>query len=257
MLNRRQYRPGRPARWIAAIAMLLVMASLQQAHAIDTDVSLGAHFGLAPSLGGDLHSRFQETVLGVSNGIDGINRSMPGIKTDKAERLLGAYGGIDLKAVFIKYLMIRLQANFTMNMIGGTGSSLDLSENKLRVRYTMWAVDIPFCLGASVPLGRSVRISLCGGVAFAYGNYSNSFKSSTVSSSAEFEGWTFPWVIMLSGEYFFRKDIAIISSVVYYHGATDTIKSGSDFAQIDFTGFRWNIGFSYHFFNQNKRTKPR
>lgn len=240
---------------IWALCLVLLPIFIINAHAIETDVSLGAHFGLAPALGGDLGSRFQENTLGVNNGIEGINRSMSGIDTDKVERLLGGYGGIDFKVIFIKYLMIRLQANFTMNMTGGTGISLDQAENRLEVSYSFWAVDIPVQVGVSVPFGNTVRISLSGGIAFAYGTYSNSFKSATVNSSAEFTGWTFPWIIMLSGEFFLKEYIALTSSLVYYNGATDIIRSGSDYAKIDFGGFRWNIGFSYHFIRKSKEKK--
>ncbi len=236
---------------IIAAAVLLLLAS--PAYALKTVVSLGANLGLAPDMGGNLRSGFQENVLGVSNGIDGINRSMDGADTEKINKLLGACGGIDFKVVFATYFLFRMQANFAMNFFGGRGASLDQAENELKAEYSLWIVDIPFMLGASIPFGNIVRISLCGGMAFAYGSYSNSFKSSAVNGGATFDGWTFPWVIMLTGEYFFREDIAITATLGYYNGATDTIKSGSDYSKIDFAGFRLNIGFSYYFVNIGKK----
>ncbi|HPI91426.1 MAG TPA: hypothetical protein PK859_19120 [Spirochaetota bacterium] len=234
-------------------ALLIALLLPSPLFAINTAVSLGAHIGLAPDMGGNLQSRVQRTELGVDNGIDGINRSMDGVKTEKINKLLGAYGGMDFKVVFAKYFLFRLQTNFVMNFFGGTGVTLDQSENRLTAKYSLWIVDIPVGLGVSVPFGDIVRISLCGGVAFAYGSYSNSFKSSTVNSSATFETWTFPWLIMLSGEYFFREDIAITTSLAYYQGSSDVIKSRSDYAKIDFSGFRWNIGFSYYFIKKKKK----
>ncbi len=198
----------------------------------------------------------QQTELGVSNGIDGINRSMSGVKTEKISKLLGACGGIDFSVVFATYFLFRMQTNFAMNFFGGEGTTLDQAENPLRASYTLWTIDIPFTLGVSVPFGDRVRLSLCGGIAFAYGSYANSFSSAAVSSRALFEGWTFPWLVMLKGEYFFRPAIALSSHLTYMHGATDVIKSGRDYAKIDFAGFRWNLGFSYYFLTPKQKVRP-
>lgn len=235
------------------IIIIILCNSIPSTAKIKTDVSLGAYVGIAPLLGGNLNSRVQESVLEVSGGIDGINRKASGIKSHKIDKLLGMYGGINVKGIIIDYLLVRFGVNFTMNLAGGDGTTVDASLNKLKAEYSMWVIDAPLSAGVSIPIGKTVRISLSGGIAFAYGNYKNSFKSTAVNSKAEFAGWTFPWVIMLEGEYFVKPFMALMTTFSYYHGSTDVIKSNSDYARIDFSGFRWCFGLSFYFKKKQKQ----
>jgi len=230
------------------IILVSAINSENTVYAIPVDLSVGGYAGYIPCMGGDLHSRIQETSMGSANGVYGINRSQDGKKKKKIYPLTGFNAGADFRAIFYDFILLKLGLNYTLSFTGGEGKTLDLSENITSVKYSMWYVDVPLCLGIVLPFWKNAAVSVAAGFSFAYGVYSNKFQSATpLNSSGTFENWTFPVVIILNGEYFFTDHISINSSISFYKGITDVSKSGTDYARIDFSGYRWTIGASYHF----------
>ncbi len=202
--------------------------------------------GMIPAMGGGMSSYEQSARIGVDNGIYGINRSEKGKSTKNIDQPVGFTGGGEFKLVLFNYYMARVGANYSRSIYGGTGKSLDPAGNIMKVEYSLWYYDIPLMAGISIPFWKDVRITLSGGLAYASGTYSNSFKSDAVNSKAAFSGWALPRVISLSGEYFINYDIAATTAISYYEGSTKVIKNRADYAVLDFTGYRFTFGVSYY-----------
>ncbi len=211
------------------------------------EYSTGIYFGFMPSMGGNLQSYVQRNSLGAENGIEDINRTSDSSDTEKIDRLIGATGGIEFRGIFRDYYLIKLGLNFTKDIYGGEGKTLDLTGDTVEVKYSMFVYDIPVTVGLSIPFWKDVRISLTGGIAYARGTYKNSFKSSTLNSSAKFNNWAVPVVIILCGEHFIDNNLSLMTSINYYKGASEVKKSNSDYARNDFSGFRWNAGVLMYF----------
>jgi len=245
-------------------------------YALKTNLSLGMYCGFFPSMGGSLNSHVQEEYFNSNNGINGMNRRMTGYNTSDLKRLLGAFGGLGIKTIFDDYYLLRIAVNYCTSFYGGEGSTIFTTDHLnyylLKCQYSMVEYDIPLTVGISVPFWKDIKISLSYGIAFAYANYENSFKSNTYTDPFErkgsFKGWTLPMVMLLEGDYFITEKFAIITSLSYYWGSTKILKDSKksdttgfdldvdnegegieDFARIDFTGFRFSFGFSYYFYS--------
>lgn len=244
---------------ISMPVMILLLLSLFGVNAHSQEIGIGLYTGLAPEMGGSMDTYVQNTTLGVGSGIDSINRDMPGRDTEEIEKLLGVVGGFEGKVIVLNYFMIRFGANYLKSFYGGKGKTLDLSDELVSVKYSMWACDFPLTVGLSVPFWKDVRISLSGGVAYAYGNQSSSFKSTTLDQSTSVKGWAIPLVFILAGEHYLSNTLALTSSISYYKGASKVkIDNGSDYTRVDFTGYRWTIGFSFYFdFNRDEKKQGR
>ncbi|MCP4131231.1 MAG: hypothetical protein GY754_09645 [bacterium] len=227
---------------IFIIAVILLLPGLS--FAVSVKYGIGGHLGFIPEMGNELHSSVHESGLGVTNGIKGINRSKDGLATEAVSRLFGLYGGAYFKVVVFNYFLFRAGADVAYG-VGGSGITLDAADNLITVSYSMWFFDVPLTVGLSVPFWKDVTLSFSCGLAFAYGNYSNSF-SAPISSEGSFADWTVPLVIILEGEYYLTKTLALTSSVSYFRGATTVIKSASDYASVDFTAYRWSIGACFY-----------
>ncbi|MCU0844682.1 MAG: hypothetical protein MUC76_07125 [Spirochaetes bacterium] len=246
---------------IMRTALLVILAvAAGPLHA--ASFSLGAQAGFVPSLGGNLHSSTHETI-GVYNGIDGINKSLDGYDTSTINRLLGASGGIVLKATFYDYFLVRLGGNFTMDVRGGSGTTLydtpapGFTPELLDCTYSMYVIDAPLTAGLAVPFWKDVRIAFSCGAAFAYGNYKNSLRPESGGDvKGKFRGYGFPLVLLVEGDYFLNAKVSITASLAYYRGSTDIRKDryrtdgDTDFARIDFTGYRFSMGASRHFYSR-------
>ena len=233
---------------IRALIIALALSSAGSAlYARDIEMSAGVRVGHYPEMGGNLNSYFQETELGISNGVYGINRTSEGADTSTIKPPFGRYAGIQADLIFLRHFIMRVSLNAAETYYEGRGVTLDPDDNEMKVKYSVKVYDLPIAFGLAVPVRDIARISLCAGVAISYGKYSNSFKSENYSSSGTFSGYAAPLVIMLKGEYFFTENISFNSSVNRYMGATRSFKSGDDYARIDFTSTRWDIGLSYHF----------
>ncbi len=244
--------------YILRIALLILLtAAAGPLYA--ASFSVGAQAGFMPSLGGNLHSSTHETI-GVHNGIDGINRSLDGYDTSTIDRLLGAGGGIVLRATFYDYFFVRLGGNFIKNARGGKGTTLYDNAGTpelLEVDYSVFVIDTPLTAGLAVPFWKDVRIAFSVGAAFAYGNYKNSLKPESGGDvKGKFRGYGFPLVILVEGDYFLNEKISLTASLAYYKGSTDIRKDryrtdgDIDFARIDFTGYRFSMGASRHFYSR-------
>lgn len=223
--------------------------------------ALTLHGGMMPSLGGNLMSYEQGDTFGSATGIDGINNSASGFDTSPVERLLGATAGITFKATFYEYFHLRVGYNYFRSVYGGTGKAVyydnDTTANQLvKCEYSMWGYDIPVTVGLTIPFWKDMKISFSTGLAYAYGVYTYKFKTDVPSEyEGEFKGWALPLVIHLEGEYFLTRQLALFTSLSYYNGSTNVLAdrkqdddaASKDYASIDFTGYRYNLGISYYF----------
>jgi hypothetical protein len=233
---------------IIITVMILLLLRPLIADAAYPETGVGFYTGLAPAMGGSMNTYVQNTTLGVGSGIDSINREMSGRDTEEIDRLLGVVGGFEGKVIVLNYFMIRLGANYIKSFIGGTGKTLDLSDELVTVKYSMWACDFPLTVGLSLPFWKDVRISLSGGIAYAYGSQSSSFKSVTLDQSTSVKGWAIPLVFIMAGEHYLTNTLSLTSTISYYKGAS-RVKgdNGSDYGRVDFTGYRWTIGCFFSF----------
>lgn len=227
--------------------LLLLLVSDKYSYARTTRSSVALFTGMYPTMGGNLHSAAQSDLLGINNGIADINRYTHGIDNERIDKLTGFAVGTEFRALIYNLLLFKAGINYSTSLLGGTGTSTDLLGNSLKVHYSMWTIDTPFLVGISYPFGERIRLSFCSGLALAYGSYSNSFKSATVNSSATFSGWAIPLCVSFGGEYILNNNIALISSITYYKGRSGTIKDKSDYASINFSGYRWQLGAAYYF----------
>ncbi len=227
--------------------------------------SMGFSAGIMPSYGGNLYSTTQAIVFDSNTGVDGINKSLSGFNTKEVQRLFGISCGVDFKAVFFDYFLLRVGGNYSMSVYGGEGKGMfdDAgTETVLKCGYSMTSYDVPLTLGLVIPFWKDVKISFSCGLAYAYGQYKNDFEWAAGERKGSFSGWALPLVLMLEGEYFIGEKFALKTTLAYYKGATETIKDGTssdttglagagavDFAKIDFTGYRFSLGISYYFYS--------
>lgn len=218
--------------------------------------AVGAYGGFAPSLGGDLYTAQHYSEFQSRNGIDGMNREMNGYSTGRIDRILGVSGGALLKTIFHDYYQARIAMNYTMGYLGGSGKTVYDDSGTTRLlecEYSFWELDVPVTFGISIPFWKDIRIAFSCGLAYAYADYSYSFESDSGQQwKGSFKGWGLPLVIILEGEYFITDRIAASTSIVYYKGSTKVLKDGSDtggtdFARIDFSGYRYNLGVTFYF----------
>lgn len=244
---------------ILRAALLVVLALAAGPLRAATSFSVGVQAGFMPSLGGNLHSSTHESI-GVYNGIDGINKTLDGYDTGTIDRLLGASGGIVLKATLFDYFLVRLGGSFTMDVRGGKGTTVYDNAGApalLDCTYSMHVIDAPLTVGLAVPFWKDVRIAFSVGAAFAYGNYKNSFRpESGGDAKGKFRGYGFPLVLLVEGDYFLNERVSITASLAHYRGSTDIRKDRHrtdgdiDYARIDFTGYRFGMGASRHFYSR-------
>ncbi len=221
--------------------------------------ALTLHGGMMPSLGGNLNSYSQTSApINSTNGIDTINNSASGFDTSPVDRLLGASVGITFKVTFYDYFHMRIGGNYFKSVYGGTGKTVydDGGDRILKCEYAMWGYDIPVTVGLTIPFWKDMKISFSTGLAYAYGVYTNKFESDApLEYEGEFKGWALPLVIHLEGEYFLTRQLALFTSLSYYNGSTNVLAdrkqdddaANKDYASIDFTGYRYNLGISYYF----------
>lgn len=249
-----------------SLIIFIFISGMRIAAAETVSVSGGIYGSFMQSMGGNLQSYNQENYFGSSSGIDGINRSMDGYSTSNIERLTGVFAGLDVKAIFFDYYMLRVGANYGMSMTGGKGKTVyyNGAYYNLKCEYSLKQYDFPVTLGLSIPFWKDSRISVSCGTAFARATYENKFESDSTSApfsltqntiKGKFTGWAFPLVVLIQGDFFIMPEVSLISTISYYRGRTKVIKDSSDkdgnvdYASIDFTGYRFSLGVSYFFYN--------
>ncbi|MDY6968204.1 MAG: hypothetical protein SVR08_06055 [Spirochaetota bacterium] len=252
------------------LTTFLIFYTCASLYARRINYSFGISGGYIPSLGGNLSSYIQEDQFGSKSGIDGINRSKDGYSTSHIDRLDGSFLGFNFKTVIYEFYLIQIGAYYCQNVRGGTGDTVFTKDNTnyyiLECEYIFSEYDFPLTIGLSIPFWKDFKINLAGGISAAYGKYEYSFKSNTYSDpftrKGSFSGWAFPMVILLEGEYFISKQIALNSCISYYNGSSrvhrDSHKSDTggldgegavDYAKINFSGYRYSFGFLYYFYS--------
>lgn len=233
-------------------------------NAMDVSQAISFYGGVAPELGGSCYSYLQDNAFGTPgvidsypNGINGINKLQTGYSTSNISKLLGLTAGISLKIIFQEYFALKVGANYFNSVWGGKGTTVfydGTNDRLLQCEYSIEGFDIPVTAGISIPFYRDIRISITGGFAYAFGTYKNYFESeSQFIYKGRFKGTAFPLVVNCEGEYFVNERIAVTSSLSYYYGKTKSIKDykqsdlNTDYAPIDFSGYRYVIGLSYYF----------
>jgi hypothetical protein len=254
---------------IIPLILFLLLAKMQL-YAQKFNISGGLYGSYMSSMGGNLNSYNQNTYFGSNSGIDSINRTRSQYDTSNIDRLTGAFVGMDVKAIFLDYYMLRIGANYGMSVMGGKGRTVytpdgGLNYYNLKCEYSLKQYDFPFTLGLSIPFWKDSRISVSCGTSFSRATYENKFESdpantndpfaSSNSIKGKFTGWAFPLVVLIQGDLFIAPEVALTSTISYYKGRTKVIKDSSDsdgnidFASIDFTGYRFSLGISYNFYN--------
>ncbi|GEM_PF-448847 len=259
---------------ILILLFLAVCIAASRARAAPVDYAVGIYGGFTPSFGGDLHSYNQEKYFHSNSGIDGMNRARDGMSTSVIERLIGATAGIELKGIFLDYYFVRFAFNYTRSIYGGSGKTVFTPDGtnyyRLSCTYSLSMYDVPFTVGLSIPFWKDMKVSLSGGVAYAYVMYENQFKSSETTPPFErkgvFKGWGLPLVIIAEGEYFISPKLSLNAALSYYNGTTEVIKDDKDtdisgpdlnndgstpdaavdFSRIDLTGYRFTLGISIY-----------
>ncbi|MGQ9842847.1 MAG: hypothetical protein ACUVRK_04705 [Spirochaetota bacterium] len=237
--------------WCCAIA-LVPASSL----ASPFNQALSLYAGYIPSLGGNLYSYEQENTFDSATGIDGINKSQTGFSTAPINRLLGATAGVTFKLVMYDFFTARVGANYFKNVWGGKGKTVynDGADRLLECSYSFDGFDIPVTVGIIIPFYKDMKITFSCGVAYAWGRYKNKFDSDApLAYKGAFKGSTYPLVINTEGEYFINEKFAICTTLAYYRGTTTVIKDSktkdgnTDYAPVDFSGYRFLLGVSYYF----------
>ncbi|MBP7583746.1 MAG: hypothetical protein KBA61_06915 [Spirochaetes bacterium] len=240
-------------RSITHIAVVIALALPLTLSAATINSAVGIYGGIAPSLGNNLQSGVQYYIFDSQSGIDGMNRSTDG--TSSIDRLLGVSGGIAFKMLFMEYYQLRIAGNYTRSVSGGEGTSMynDGADHLVDCEYSFLMYDVPVTIGLSIPFWKDIKIAFSCGLAYAYATYTNEFDDGTTVYKGEFTGWGLPLVILLEGEYFVTDRIAVSSSLIYYRGSTkliedDTTSDGiTDYAKLNFTGYRYNAGITFYF----------
>ncbi|MGB4270186.1 MAG: hypothetical protein WBK20_13540 [Spirochaetota bacterium] len=226
-----------------------------QASPFNQAISLYA--GYIPSLGDNLYSYEQENTFGSATGIDGINKSQTGFSTATIHRLIGATAGLTFKVVMYDFFTARIGAHYFKSVWGGKGKTVyddGGTDRLLECNYSFDGFDIPLTLGIVIPFYKDMKITFSCGIAYAWGRYKNKFESDApLSYKGQFKGSAYPLVINTEGEYFINEKYALTTSLVYYRGTTEVIKDSrkgdgnTDFAPVDFSGYRFMFGISYYF----------
>lgn len=232
-------------KFIKILVMLFIFAPWPQVYSAELASSL--RIGFSPEVGGSMHSGWQLENLEVQNGIYDINRSAAGFELSTVETPLGLNAAFDFRIIMDR-IYFKAGGGYSRTIAGGKGTTLNaLVSEEVKVRYKQWSLDLPLTFGATLLFWNESRISLGCGIAFAYGNYSNSFKSASLDHSGSFSSYALPLVAELSGEVFISSDTTIICSVDYYYGKSKVVKDGSDYARVDFSGTRFSAGFVRYF----------
>ena len=247
------------------LTLLVLISSISIAAADIVNISCGLYGSYMQSMGGNLSSYTQASYFDSYSGVDSINRSNDTIDTTNIDRLTGAFFGMNVKAVFLDYYLLRIGANYGMSVYGGEGKTIiNAGTNYLKCKYSLKQYDFPLTIGLSIPFWKDSRISVSCGTAFARATYENKFESDSVAApfttsstiKGKFTGWAFPLVVLIEGDVFVAPDVSLTSAISYYSGRTSTIKDSYDsdgnvdFASIDFTGYRFSLGVSYYFYNK-------
>ena len=220
---------------IKVIIAIIFLITSSLVNASEIDVSSRA--GYSPASGGSMSSGWQSGTLKVSDGINDINRSKDGFAVSSIEAPVGVIAGADFR-IIQESVYCRAGIEYVYQISGGKGKTLDYSGTELvEVTYTQWSFDVPLTMGITFLFWGESRIYIGGGLAFAYGNYSNIFKSATIDYTASFTGYGIPVVAEIGCEYLLNEKVSLGCDLKYLYGRSQIIKADSDFARVDFSGY--------------------
>jgi len=229
-------------KYIIAI-IFIFYAALSHA----SGISISSRLGYSPAVGGSMSSGWQSENLGVSDGINDINRSEDGADTSTIETPVGFVAGIDLRIIKNSFYC-KTGIEYVNVVSGGEGRTIDPATGEIvDVKYSQWSLDVPVTIGIAILFWGESRIYLGGGAAFAYGTYSNSFKSETLDHEGSFTGYAIPLVAEIGCEYMLNERISLGCDFKYLYGKSRVIDDGSDYARVDFTGFHITASAALHF----------
>jgi len=195
-----------------------------------------------------MSSEWQAAELGVYDGLNDINRSSDAFDVSTVEVPIGVIGALDLMfygEVF--YLKTGIWGLYTVS--GGTGKTIDPTETELiSAEYSQWSADVPVTFGINLVYWGESRIYMGCGFAFAYGMSTMTFssESTTYDHSAGFSGYAIPLVAELGCEYMTGDHTSVGCGIRYMYGKSAIIKSSSDSAVVDFSGYIFTLSASYH-----------
>lgn len=226
----------------------LVISLLCAGEVYASSLSLLIKGGYMPEMGGSMHSGWQSETLGVSNGINDINRSGSGISVSTINPPTGVVGGCEFRLAGDS-VYFKSGADIAYAYAGGKGSTVNDfggGDEKVEVQYSLWYFYVPATAGIIIDFWNEAKIYVGGGAAFAYGTYSNSFRAASVDYDASFTGYGFPLVAEVGCEYILSSHTSVNCGVTYLHGRSDVIETGSDYACIDFSGFSITAGLLFY-----------
>lgn len=227
---------------IAVILFIIYSAVVSAA-----DISISSRLGYSPEIGGSMRSGWQLENLGVRDGINDINRSKDGYSVSTVETPVGIIAGADLR-IISNSIYYKAGFEYVYTVSGGKGKTLDSAGTEVvEVEYDQWSFDVPVTVGVALLFWGESRIYLGIGAAFAYGTYSNSFRSDTLSHSASFTGYSVPLVAEIGCEYMLNERVSLGCDVKYLYGKSPIVEDGSDYARVDFSGFHITASAAVHF----------
>jgi len=233
---------------IKYIFIIIFFTSTAISYAMDMSVS--TRLGYSPKVGGSMSSGWQADPannINAADGINDINRSGGGFAVSSVEDPLGVIAGADIR-IISDSIYYKAGIEYIYQLSGGKGKTIDATGAELvNVTYSQWSFDIPITAGISLLFWGESRIYVGGGAAFAYGTYSNSFKSATlIDHSASFTGYAIPLVAEIGCEYLLNEKFSIGCDIKYLYGKSIVVEDGSDHARVDFSGFHITASAALH-----------
>ena len=228
---------------------IILISLLASADLYASSVSILFKGGYAPDMGGSMHSGWQAQNLGVYEGVNDINRSASGLSVSTVEAPTGIAAGAEARFTG-ESVYFKSGVDILYSFTGGEGSTINdfgSGDEVVDVEYSIWFCYVPVTAGIIIDFWNESRIYAGGGAAFAYGSYSNSFKSASAEHNASFSGYGIPLAAELGCEYLVTGNTALCCVVTYLHGRSDIIKDGSDYARIDFSGFNFTAGLLFYY----------
>lgn len=227
------------------IITLLLILSSAIIHA--AEISISVRGGYSPDVGGSMSSGWQADNLDVYDGINDINRSDGASAVSSVEDPLGVVAGADLR-IISNSVYYRAGIEYVYVLSGGTGKTLNPAGTEVvKVEYSQWSFDVPLTIGVALFFWGESRIYLGIGAAFAYGTYSSSFKSATLDHSASFTAYALPLVAEFGCEYMVNERFSLGCDVKYLNGRSPSVKDGTDYARVDFSGIHITASAALHF----------
>ncbi len=208
-------------------------------------ISISPRLGYSPAVGGSMSSGWQRENLGVYDGINDINRSGGGIAVSSVEAPVGVIAAADLR-ITGDVIYYKIGIEYIYQISGGSGKTISPAAEVVDVTYSQWSFDVPVTIGVSLLFWGESRIYLGGGLAYAYGTYSNSFKSATLNHSASFTAYAIPLVAEVGCEYLLNDYVSFGCDFKYLYGKSAVVEDGADYARVDFSGFHITASSAFH-----------